>query len=197
MEDFAKLLIQLRKEKKKSIRKLAEEADISHTYLSTLERGFDPRSNKVRKPAPEILKRLAAALGVEYSTLLHEAGYEELYKAEKYKEAIEDFEEKDSFFELFNFGKPSLNGFIEEQNGIKVNAKNFNFPVNDLFFHLTDANNKKMYKTIILSDSDRSKIKSLIENYLIQKLSNGEEDNRHLIKILVDENFTFPSAKKD
>lgn len=44
MNEFGEFLKKLRG--KKSIREVAKDIGISHTYLSTLEKGFDPRTKK-------------------------------------------------------------------------------------------------------------------------------------------------------
>lgn len=49
---------------------------LSHTYLSTLEKGFDPRSKKPRHPTPEVLKKIADTLEEsDYELLFEKAGY--------------------------------------------------------------------------------------------------------------------------
>ena len=49
---------------------MATAAEISAAYLQKLERG------QVDEPSPRILRRLAAALGIEYTRLMELAGYE-------------------------------------------------------------------------------------------------------------------------
>ena len=73
MNEFGIYLKELRG--KKSIREVAKEVGISHTYLSTLEKGKDPRTGYVRKPSLETLKKLAIGLNVSYLELLQLAGY--------------------------------------------------------------------------------------------------------------------------
>src|SRR5699024_4707368 len=69
-----------------SIRSAAENIGISHAYLSTLEKGYDPRTKKERKPTPEILKKIASYYDVPYFTLLYISGlvddipYEEMFR---------------------------------------------------------------------------------------------------------------------
>jgi len=73
MSEFGDYLKKLRG--KNSLRDVAEATRISHSYLGTLERGFDPRTNKERKPSFDVLKKLADHYGVEYLELLNKAGY--------------------------------------------------------------------------------------------------------------------------
>lgn len=76
MQDFGNYLKELRGNQ--SLRDVQKGTGISHSYLSTLERGSDPRTKKQRKPAPEILKKLATYYGVSYTDLLEKAGYIDL-----------------------------------------------------------------------------------------------------------------------
>lgn len=58
----------LRKKKKLSIRKLEELSGVSNSYISQIEKGE-------RNPSPEVLKKLAEPLEVDYLKLMHEAGF--------------------------------------------------------------------------------------------------------------------------
>lgn len=73
MNDFGKYLKELRGNK--SLREMERITGLSHTYLSTLEKGIDPRSGKERKPTPEILKKLSETLDINYTELMEKAGY--------------------------------------------------------------------------------------------------------------------------
>jgi transcriptional regulator with XRE-family HTH domain len=53
----------------RSLRSVAEEADISAAYLQKLERGA------VATPSPKILRRLAIVLGLHYDRLMGLAGF--------------------------------------------------------------------------------------------------------------------------
>lgn len=55
--------------KGKSLKVVAEPADISTAYLLKLEKG------QVESPSPHILHRLAAELGIDYLDLMRKAGY--------------------------------------------------------------------------------------------------------------------------
>lgn len=79
MPDFGDYLKELRG--KRSLREMEKVTGLSHTYLSSLEKGFDPRSQKERKPTPETLKKLSTSLNVSYDDLMLKAGYidENLY----------------------------------------------------------------------------------------------------------------------
>lgn len=73
MSEFGNYFKQLRGNK--SFREMERITGLSHTYLSTLEKGVDPRSGKERKPTPDVLRQLSEALNVSYSELMEVAGY--------------------------------------------------------------------------------------------------------------------------
>lgn len=72
VNDFGSYLRTLRKEKKLTLVALAELTGLSHSYLSQLERG-DRGVGGI--PSPDILRKLAAHLGADYSDLMIKAGY--------------------------------------------------------------------------------------------------------------------------
>lgn len=73
MSELGRLLKSLRG--KESLRKAAERAGISHTYLSIIEKGVDLRSGSPVSPTPETLKSLAKAYDYPYEKLMIVAGY--------------------------------------------------------------------------------------------------------------------------
>jgi len=74
MSEFGAYLKSLRG--KKSIRDVAKEVGISHTYLATLEKGIDPRTKKPRKPTPDVINKLATYYHVPNGDLAIKAGYD-------------------------------------------------------------------------------------------------------------------------
>lgn len=74
MNEFGGFLRELRG--KRSLREMERLTGLSHTYLSSLEKGVDPRSGKERKPTPEVLRQIADAFPeADYFTLMKIAGY--------------------------------------------------------------------------------------------------------------------------
>lgn len=67
--DFGRYLKNLRKEKKLTIRQLELYSKVSNAYISQMERGDRG------VPSPDILKKLAKPLGVEYEELMQNAGH--------------------------------------------------------------------------------------------------------------------------
>lgn len=106
--EFGEYLKELRG--KRSLREMERVTGISHTYLSTLEKGYDPRSGKERKPTPETLKKLSATLEVSYTDLMKKAGY---MKKKTISELIKDLRVK-SGLSIEEVSKKTL---FENKNG--------------------------------------------------------------------------------
>ncbi|MCJ0956419.1 helix-turn-helix domain-containing protein [Mammaliicoccus sciuri] len=60
---------------------------------------------------------------------------------------------------------------IVENNKTGRELKSFNFPINDIFHHLSDIENPKYFRKIVIDDDDRIYINDLINNYFIQKIN--------------------------
>lgn len=73
MKTLGELLKELRGNE--SLRDASKRIGISHTYLDTIEKGFDKRSGKHVNPTPETLKLLSKAYKYDYKELLIKAGY--------------------------------------------------------------------------------------------------------------------------
>ncbi|WP_342042831.1 helix-turn-helix domain-containing protein [Bacillus sp. OTU2372] len=108
MNEFGNYLKELRG--KLSLRDVQKGTGISHTYLSTLEKGYDPRTKKQRKPTPEILKKLSLFYGVSYTELMDKAGYINLEgNIKAHSKITGDFTvTKDLFYLLSNEGSISF-----------------------------------------------------------------------------------------
>lgn len=75
MENLCELIVTKRKDLKLSLREAAKKIGISHSYLSTLEKGIDPRTNAPIKPTPETLNLISNAYNLNYEQLMELAGY--------------------------------------------------------------------------------------------------------------------------
>ncbi|WP_209121561.1 helix-turn-helix domain-containing protein [Alkalihalobacillus sp. BA299] len=73
MNELGELLRKLRG--KRSLRNVAKLTDLSHTYISDLEKGFSHNTKAPINPSPDTLKRLAKAYEYPYEELLTKAGY--------------------------------------------------------------------------------------------------------------------------
>jgi len=81
MSDIGKVLKELRG--KMSLREASEKIGISHTYLDTIEKGFDKRSGKHVNPSPDTLRLISNAYNYPYINLLRLAGYIDEAKEEE------------------------------------------------------------------------------------------------------------------
>lgn len=96
MSDLQTILIDKRKSLKLSLRAASDLIGISHSYLSTLEKGIDPRTGSPVSPTPETLMLISKAYKIEYEELMKLAGYlreytninEELLDDEDFKRLI-------------------------------------------------------------------------------------------------------------
>lgn len=66
---FGTYIRELRKAKKLSARKLAQLSEVSHSYISQVERG------ERGVPSPDIIKKLHTHLGISYAELMVKAGH--------------------------------------------------------------------------------------------------------------------------
>lgn len=73
MRSLGELIKELRGDA--SLRDAANKIGISHTYLDTIEKGFDKRSGSPIKPTPETLRLLSDAYNYPYEKLMKVAGY--------------------------------------------------------------------------------------------------------------------------
>ncbi|MGO4346327.1 helix-turn-helix domain-containing protein [Paenibacillus sp. MCAF9] len=60
---------------KRSLREIERISGVSHTYLSSIEKGTDPRSGNSITPTPEVIKKLAKAYDRPYLELAEQAGF--------------------------------------------------------------------------------------------------------------------------
>lgn len=88
---FSEYLVEQRRSRRLNLRDAANLIGISHTYLSHLEKGIDPRTNEEFYPSPEILKKIASAYSANYYELMFMCGYvdeiasQEFIEQEKYR----------------------------------------------------------------------------------------------------------------
>ena len=75
MNRLGNYLNQLREIKGVSFREVSKKTGISHTYLSNLEKGYDPRSGKEISPSPHTIRKLSNYYNKPYVDLLNIAGY--------------------------------------------------------------------------------------------------------------------------
>ena len=95
---------------KMSLRDAANNIGISHTYLDTIEKGFDKRSKKPVKPTPETLRLISEAYLCSYEDLMVKAGHIEPSKSSENTLSKDD---EQAAFEKF-INDPNLQVFYKE-----------------------------------------------------------------------------------
>ncbi|MFD2658514.1 helix-turn-helix domain-containing protein [Gracilibacillus thailandensis] len=133
-----------------SARKIADRAGISHSYWLDIENGYSRASGKSVKPSKKILVKIAKALA-ETNRL---DGKEITFKLFELAGFTEKPKQVNSPFTICKIKNESLE------------SDTFDYPVNDLNYHLEDLVNQKYYKNILLNDRDLKFIKKVIESYL-------------------------------
>ncbi|MGW9991285.1 transcriptional regulator with XRE-family HTH domain [Staphylococcus hominis] len=158
------LLKEARKERKISANKLVGKIKYSQSHISGIENG-----SKLIPSKSFISKYLRAITNDNFSEVnyyinqINELANGEIELATYIDESTSLM---DAFVNNFESDSSKLNTFVEElQNG--DNKKDYyNFPINDLKFHLIDMNNQKYFNKVLLSADDREHIKEYIENYI-------------------------------
>jgi transcriptional regulator with XRE-family HTH domain len=89
MSELGKLLKELRG--KKSLRAVAEDTGLSHSYIADIEKGFRRDTKAPINPSPDTLKRLSKAYDYPYEELMKAAGY---FDADSIIDGFEKVEEK-------------------------------------------------------------------------------------------------------
>lgn len=86
MTEIGNFLKELRGDR--SLREVGRKSGISHTYISNIERGIDPRSGSEIKPSPKLLRRLADYYDYPYPDLMLKTGYLTLADREDFNNLI-------------------------------------------------------------------------------------------------------------
>ena len=150
VNEFGEYLRQLRGER--SLRDIHEATGVSHTYLSTLEKGFDPRTKKKRKPSFDVLKKLADFYDVSYIELLIKADYIE----EAEKENLEDIDNMLKNAKWVQASPEEIKKMMSDQKNL---LKDKEFNIEDL---LTDDYHIR-FKGRLLAPEEKQKILKLID----------------------------------
>ncbi|CAN7578954.1 helix-turn-helix domain-containing protein [Rossellomorea sp. LjRoot5] len=156
MNDLGNFLKELRG--KLSLREVQEGTGISHTYLSTLEKGYDPRTKKPRKPTPEVLQKLARFYKVKYSDLMYLAGYLDESSSDQSDFTPEEKKEKTKEYIL------KIKAIDEELSKISKN-KSSEIRLNQNSLDLNTLLQEEVnlfYKDMKLSNGDKEKIKTYL-----------------------------------
>lgn len=155
MKDFGSYLKELRG--RRSLREVSKAMDISHSYLDTLEKGYDPRTKKVRKPSYDVLKKLSSFYGVSYLELLYKAGYAD----EKTYELNKDLD--DPALIADDRRAIDLNGYLNPRSGIGIIGNNR---------LLSSKERENIIKFINLKPNEQEEVMKFIDTFIIKKGDN-------------------------
>jgi HTH-type transcriptional regulator, competence development regulator len=140
--DFNNYLKTKREEKNLSKNKLGELSGVSAMYISQIERGMRVT------PSPKILEKLADGLNEPYEELMEAAGY-----ITKREMDVEDFIEE--LRETIKKGK-------EQQERVNIETRSFPQEQFELDY-LLSSEQEVFFESKLLTQKEKSKIKSLIE----------------------------------
>jgi transcriptional regulator with XRE-family HTH domain len=132
----------------KSIREVARAIGVSHTYLTTLEKGYDPRTKKPRKPNPNVLNKLASYYNIPNGELALKAGYEQF--------EYDDIKNKKR-------PKPITFKRVGDQTGTTIHANHIDF---DDLLDLLSIDKELYFNGKRLTVDEKKKILSLIKTLL-------------------------------
>lgn len=156
-------LRKLRNEKKLTTRDLGENIDYSYSYIASVEKGR-------RKPSKDFLEKYIYAISknneelTEVKSVISSITNGEFYKDFEQKKSLNN---DDSMIAAFTNDNNVNTMYVTEDNFIT--DKTYNFPINDISYHLKDKYNSKYFKDVKLTDDDRSYINDLIKTHLLEK----------------------------
>lgn len=156
-------LRKLRNEKKLTTRDLGENIDYSYSYIASVEKGR-------RKPSKDFLEKYIYAISknneelTEVKSVISSITNGEFYKDFEQKKSLNN---DDSMIAAFTNDNNVNTMYVTENNFIT--DKTYNFPINDISYHLKDKYNSKYFKDVKLTDDDRSYINDLIKTHLLEK----------------------------
>lgn len=168
-----------------TLQELADELGVSISYIQYVE------SNK-RIFSKKKLFHFIFFASEEKDVEIDKDEFFELYRAnkkitvEQLREEYNNFKSEKLDTKLFydNFEKENLGAHIFKSPLYNINDDQyFNFPVNDLAFHLKDTLNNKYYGLTLLDDNDKSFINNIIKQYLINKLVNRKSNIEETIAL--------------
>lgn len=141
---LGKYLRDLRKEKGLTTRELGEKMNYSYSYVASLETGK-------RVPTDEVLEKYIYSLA---------ANNDELKEIKKEISTITN----GKYYQNYNqydddiFNKDNKVNSMNIDEGAFISEKIYDFPINDISFHLNDKYNTKFFEGFKLNDRDRKYI---------------------------------------
>ncbi|QRN92057.1 helix-turn-helix transcriptional regulator [Mammaliicoccus sciuri] len=145
----------VREEKNITVRSLAELIKFSPTYISSVE------NNKKKNPSQKFLEAYIYGLA------------ETIEDIREIKKNVNSLSENKYFNDeslIDAFLQGNAPNIMNVNKGSITTDERFDFPVNDISFHLNDKYNFKYFRKIRMSDQDREYIYNFINEYFIRKL---------------------------
>lgn len=197
--NFGDILKEYRKQLKLSVNQLSKLSNVSVGYISKLENnkrkfpttrtlflllvGFknskiNDQSKSIQDVDNEIKDILNKFISAEDSDIDTEE-LENLYN--DFTTFYEDLHKKVGNKDDKNRKK---NIFAYEDDKKTLQSINIEKPINDLAFHLKDDSNHKFYNRVLLSENDKNMIDEVINSFLVNKLSQEQNDLSEDIKQL-------------
>ncbi|PTJ66852.1 MULTISPECIES: helix-turn-helix domain-containing protein [Staphylococcus] len=181
----------LRKKKNKTTRDIGEVIGYSYSYVASIETGR-------RKPKEEIIEKYIYALSNNSDELLEiKKDISNITNGEYYKQyyVANIVKSDESMIEAMTSNN-KVNSMYNTENSL-ITEKIYNFPINDISFHLSDKYNTKFFKNIKLSDEDRNYMNTIFYNHLKQKydyklidVTNRINEKMKTLKKLKEEGLT-------
>lgn len=188
---FSNLLKNIRLKENISVNNLSKLSGVSNAYISKLE-------NNKRK-FPTIRTLFLLLVGFKNSKLNDQSKSIQdvdneikdiLYKFISAEDSDIDTEELENLYNDFTTFYEDLhkkvgnkddknrkkNIFAYEDDKKTLQSINIEKPINDLAFHLKDNSNHKFYNGVILSENDKNMIDEIINSFLVNKLSQEQND---------------------
>lgn len=169
----------LRENKGLTTRELSEAIGYSYSYIAGVEKGHkeNPSNAFLENYIYGVSKNLHEITNIKEDIAKGTNG--KFYKDFQNRKATEvkKIEKDESLLKAF-LSESSPNVFFFEQNGL-VADKYFNFPINDIAFHLNDKYNSKYFRKLRMTDEDREYIYDFINNYYIRKVKIQKEEVIH------------------
>ena len=178
---------------KRSLREIERSSGVSHTYISSIEKGVDPRSGNEIIPTPDTLKKLSRAYNYSYGELMDIAGYLEGVSEDKKKRLKDRYEELElldnTIYEIL-LKMISLNGSIIEEfkpGLIKIIEETDLLDLNEVNFDSTKAI-EQVYNAISDFDSANWKAETLVE---LNRMITNYQERTDLNTILMRPNIFY------
>ena len=190
MSEFSlgEYLRKLRNDKNKSTRDIGKVIGYSYSYVASIETGR-------RKPKEEILEKYIYALSDNSDELLEiKRDISNITNGEYYKKyhGTNIVKSDESIIEAMT-NNNKVNSMYSSENYL-ITKNIYNFPINDISFHLSDKYNNKFFKSVKLSDEDRNYMNTIFYNHLKQKYDYKLIDVTNRIN---EKTKIFDSLKKD